>query len=261
MKYALIVFLIILSLQNGFSQPMHFTLDHGAIIRTDSTEKVISLVFTGHEYADGYETIRFVLGHYGIKASFFFTGDFYRNPDFKKMIRNLRADDHYLGAHSDKHLLYCSWENRDQLLVSKDSFLVDLNNNYEAMRKLGIKKSDAPFFMPPYEWYNDSISTWTKDAGLTLINYTPGTYSNADYTYPELGNQYLDSQTILDQILQYETDQGLNGFILLLHLGTDPRREDKFYFHLDELLTRLHQREYSFVTLWESMDENPVFNK
>jgi peptidoglycan/xylan/chitin deacetylase (PgdA/CDA1 family) len=236
-------------------------MNHGAVIRTDSTENVISLVFTGHEYADGYETIRFVLDHYGIKASFFFTGDFYRNPDFQKIIRTLRSEGHYLGAHSDKHLLYCSWEDRDQLLVSKDSLLLDLENNYEAMRKAGVRKKEAPYFMPPYEWYNDSISQWTQEDGLTLINFTPGTSSNADYTYPELGSQYLDSQTILDRILQYESEHNLNGSILLLHIGADPRRKDKFYNHLDALLTQLQQRGYTFATLWESMQENQADNQ
>ena len=256
MRGTFIFFFTFLSYLQGISQPLHFTMDHGAVIRTDSMKKVVSLAFTGHEFADGYETVRFVLNHYEIKASFFFTGDFYRNPDFKKMIRSLRADGHYLGAHSDKHLLYCRWEDRDQLLVSKDSFLLDLGNNYEAMRKVGIQKKEAPYFMPPYEWYNDSISQWTQKFGLTLINFTPGTSSNADYTYPELGQQYVDSQTILERILQYEREHSLKGFILLLHIGTDPRRKDKFYRHLDELLTKLQQRGYSFATLWESMEEN-----
>lgn len=253
MRGTVILFLTCLPYLQGITQPLHLTLEHGAIIRTDSTEKAISLVFTGHEFADGYDPIRFVLNHYEIKASFFFTGDFYRNPEFKKMIRTLRADGHYLGAHSDKHLLYCRWEDRNQLLVSKDSFLLDLANNYEAMRKLGIQKKDAPYFMPPYEWYNYSISQWAGEFGLTLLNFTPGTYSNADYTYPELGEQYLDSQTIMDRILEYERVHGLEGFILLLHIGTDPRRKDKFYHHLDELLTKLHLRGYTFATLWESM--------
>jgi endoglucanase len=253
MRYLAVIVLILSMYLQGSAQLLHHTLEHGAIIRTDSTKKVINLTFTGHEFADGYETIHFVLDHFGIKASFFFTGDFYRNPAFQKMIRNLRADEHYLGAHSDKHLLYCSWEDRNQLLVSKDSFLLDLTNNYEAMRKFGVRKKEAPYFMPPYEWYNDSISQWTREIGLTLINFTPGTYANADYTYPELGQSYLDSQTILERIFQHEKEHGLNGFILLLHIGTDPRRKDKFYHHLDELLTILQQRGYSFATLAESI--------
>jgi len=223
----------------------------GGIIRTDSTKKEIHLVFTGHEFADGGETIRTVLAKHGVKASFFFTGDFYRNKNFSLFITGFRSDGHYLGAHSDKHLLYCSWEKRDSLLVSKGEFFDDLKANYAEMEKFGIQKNSAKYFLPPYEWYNDTISVWCKEAGLTLVNFTPGTYSNADWTIPELGKQYLPSDTIYNRILSYEKNHsaGLNGFILLTHVGTDPRRTDKFYLRLDGLLRELEKRGYYFALL------------
>lgn len=227
----------------------------GGIIRTDQAKKEIHLVFTGHEFADGGELIRGVLKKHGIKASFFFTGDFYRKREFSNIIASLRKDGHYLGAHSDKHLLYCSWEKRDSLLVMKDSFQLDLKANYREMKRFGISQSDARYFLPPYEWYNDSISTWTKELGLVLVNFTPGTYSNADWTHPGLGKQYLSSDTIYSRILRYETSKpnGLNGFLLLTHIGTDPRRKDKFYFRLDGLIRTLEERGYRFIPLDKSI--------
>ena len=132
----------------------------GALIRTDTTRKNISLVFTAHEFSEGYDTIKKVLGKYRIKASFFLTGDFYRNPDFHSRISELFNDGHYLGAHSDKHLLYASWEDRDSLLVTKKEFCDDLQANYHEMEKFGIPLDSALVFLPPYEWYNDSIYSW-----------------------------------------------------------------------------------------------------
>lgn len=229
--------------------------DAGGIVRTDTAVKVIHLVFTGHEFADGGETIRATLARHGIRASFFFTGDFYRNPEFSGLIRSLRNNGHYLGAHSDKHLLYCTWENRDSLLVTKEEFRRDLLNNYEAMKIFGINPRDARFFMPPYEWYNDTISAWTRELGFTLVNFTPGTYSNADWTHPELGKQYLSSDTIFARIMRFEEarPKGLNGFLLLTHIGTDPRRKDKFYFKLDQLIAVLIKKGYRFALLSESI--------
>ena len=80
-----------------------------------------------------------------------------------------------------------------------------------------------------------------------MINFTPGTRSNADYTWPALSN-YLGSQAIYDQVVRYEKESasGLNGFILLLHLGTDPARKDKFYRLLPALLEYLKKRGYDF---------------
>ena len=231
------------------------TMVHGGIIRSDPSKNIIHLVFTGHEFADGGETIRSVLAKHSVKASFFFTGDFYRNERFAGLIASLKHDGHYLGAHSDKHLLYCAWEKRDSLLVTKRKFQKDLLDNYRAMVRFRILHSDAKFFMPPFEWYNDSISTWTQQLGFRLVNFTPGTYSNADWTHPELGRQYLSSDTIFARILRYEagTGNGLNGFFLLTHIGTDPRRQDKFYLRLDSLIASLENKGYRFALLNESI--------
>lgn len=223
----------------------------GAIIRGNLAGKQISLVFTGHDLADGFKTVREVLKSHLIKASFFLTGDFYRNKTFSTMIKTLQKDGHYLGGHSDKHLLYCDWDKRDSLLVNKKQFITDLKNNYVAMSRFNIDPEKACFFLPPYEWYNDSIAAWCSQYGLKLVNFTPGTSSNQDWTYPELGKQYINSDTIYNRILGYERvkPNGLNGFILLTHFGTDARRSDKFYNRLNALITELEKRGYRFVTL------------
>jgi endoglucanase len=226
---------------------------YGGIERLDTTRKVIFLTFTGGDFGEGTGKVRRVLRQEAVPASFFFTGDFYRNKFNANAIKGLIRDGHYLGAHSDQHLLYAAWENRDSLLVNRKEFEADLLNNYQEMQKFGLSIKDAPLFMPPYEWYNDSISAWTRDLGLHLINFTPGTRSNADYTTPDMGNRYVDSETIMKSIFQYEKKDpsGLNGFILLLHVGTDSRRTDKFYNRLRELIAGLRGRGYEFQSLKE----------
>ncbi|MCZ4224111.1 glycoside hydrolase family 9 protein [Pedobacter rhodius] len=223
----------------------------GATVRADSTRKKIALVFTGDEFADGGDLVRKTLKNEHVKASFFLTGNFYRNPKFKSLIKALKNDNHYLGPHSDKHLLYCDWNKRDSLLVTKQEFEQDLKSNYEELSHFGISKTDASFFLPPYEWYNKKISDWTNEQGLSLINFTPGTRSNADYTYPELGKSYRSADEIFKSITNFNESNpsGLNGFILLLHIGTDPRRTDKFYFHLAKLIAYLRQNGYELVKI------------
>lgn len=214
-------------------------------MRNDTTKKELALVFTGHEFADGGTAILQTLKQQKIKASFFLTGDFYRNKNFQTLIQQLKKDGHYLGAHSDKHLLYADWNRRDSLLVTKQQFKKDLLQNYAEMNRFGISKTNATLFLPPYEWYNDSIAAWTKELGLQLINYSPGTRSAADYTWPELKN-YQSSEAIYQSIFNYEQSKpaGLNGFILLLHIGTDPKRTDKFYQLLPKLINELKQKGY-----------------
>lgn len=231
----------------------HARYSHGGLIRLDTTSKEIFLTFTGGDFNEGAQKILRCLRRKKLKAQFFFTGDYYRNPDNARHIKKLKKMGHYLGAHSDKHLLYASWEKRDSLLVSKSTFTKDLLNNYQIMADFGIEKEEAIFFMPPYEWYNREISQWTKEMNLVLINFSPGTRSNADYTTPDMGKRYLSSQRIFESILNYEKEDanGLNGFILLLHIGTHPSRTDKFYDKLGELIDELRNRGYSFSLLSE----------
>ena len=225
--------------------------DRGGLVRMDTSQKVVYLVFTGHEFAGGGEAIRKTLAREKIPASFFLTGGFYRNPGFAPLIRGLRRDGHYLGAHSDRHLLYAPWSNRDSLLVTREEFLADLRANYLAMERLGIRREDAPLFLPPYEWYNDTISRWCGEAGLALVNFTPGTSSNADYTYPGGEGGYVSSDTIFQRILRYEKESpaGLKGFLLLTHIGADRRRADPFYDRLGSLIRVLKGRGYRFGRL------------
>jgi endoglucanase len=250
MKQALTL-LFFLQIWTAAAQPA-FRYSYGAIVRGDTTSPRMAIVFTGHEFADGGSSIASTLKKNALKASFFLTGDFYRNPDFEELIGQLRQNGHYLGAHSDAHLLYCDWNRRDSLLVTQKQFADDLTANYTAMFPFGIQAADAPHFLPPFEWYNDTIAAWTRQLGIQLINFSPGTRSAADYTWPQLPN-YRSSRAILQSIRRFErtAPAGLNGFILLLHIGTDPRRTDKFYRKLPALLRFLKVRGYQPVRVDE----------
>jgi endoglucanase len=229
-----------------------FRCEEGGIIRGRTNRKEMALIFTGGDFADGGTHIRGVLKAKGVKAGFFFTGDFYRAPANQDLIRGLIADGHYLGPHSNKHLLYCDWDVRSKTLVTREEFRTDILSNYQIIREFGISRESAPWFIPPYEWYNREIVGWTKELGLILFNFSPGTSSNADYTTPDMP-EYLSSQAIWDRIWDYERHDpaGFNGFILLIHIGTDPKRTDKFYLRLGALIDELKAKGYRLVRIDE----------
>ena len=250
------------SLKHTCSQKITATIDddickqyqciQGGVVRGDESKKELAFVFAGGDYADGGEHILKTLSKHNIKSSFFFTGDFYRNPEFEELIDKLIADDHYLGAHSDKHLLYCDWSNRDSLLVNRQEFVVDLEANYNEMARFDIDSKKTRLFIPPYEWYNNSISCWAKEIGIQLFNFTPGTRTNADYTTPSM-DSYRSSDEIWQSITDYEENspEGLNGFIMLIHIGTSPERTDKFYYRLDDLIVWLRNKNYQLKRIDE----------
>jgi peptidoglycan/xylan/chitin deacetylase (PgdA/CDA1 family) len=102
--------------------------------------------------------------------------------------------------------------------------------------------------MPPYEWYNQQIIDWSRKLGLEVINFTPGTGTNADYTAPEMNN-YKSSHEIFENLKEFEKKNGLSGAIILIHPGTEPERTDKFYYKLDELIEYFKNRGYQFKSI------------
>jgi peptidoglycan/xylan/chitin deacetylase (PgdA/CDA1 family) len=215
----------------------------------------LAIVFTGHGYAEGGETILNELGNHKARASFFFTGDFLTNTDFKLLVQRVVRDGHYLGPHSDKHVLYCPWEEPKKTLVTHAEFESDLESNLRKIERFGIPQAQVRYFLPPYEHYNKEVADWTKAMGLTLVNFTPGTRSNADYTGEADGN-FVSTKTIFESIVckEKEDPHGLNGFILLLHIGSGPERVDKFAVRFGELLDYLFRKGYQFVRVDELLE-------
>lgn len=229
----------------------NFTTDvSGAMERMDNSQKNIYLIFSADEYGEGADQILKTLSRNKIKGSFFLTGNFLRNPRFKSTVKRMIANHHYVGPHSDRHLLYAPWEKRDSLLVTQKQFNDDISNNLEQLSKFGVRPDVAKYFLAPYEWYNLAISRWSAKRNMQLINFTPGTGTNADYTTPEMTN-YKSSKQLTDKLMNFETTntEGLNGAIILIHLGTHPDRKDKFYNSLNQIIEKLSKKGYTFKVL------------
>ena len=238
MKKAILFLPLFLGLHCLFAQPVIDSF--GAIVRSDTSQQQIYLCFTGHDFHEGFAHVLTVLQQHQVSASFFLTGDFVRNQE--ELVKKIAEAGHFVGAHSDKHLLYCDWTKRDSLLHSPDRIRTDIWDNLQALSELGIQPA---WFMPPYEWYNQQVVAIATELGQTTVNFSPGTRSNADYTTPEMPN-YRSTAEILESIYAYEAAHGLNGFHLLIHPGTNPLRTDKLYLQLDSLLTKLEEKGYRF---------------
>lgn len=239
-------------LQAGESRPPAVaagcTWIEGAIVRGPVETKRIALVFTGHEFAEGASIILDALARRGAPASFFLTGAFLDNPSLAPIVRRIVAEGHYLGPHSDQHLLLCDWSPSKARLVSREVFVADLETNRRKMAR--FTSAPVRWFLPPYEHYDAEIARWTEALGLRLVNFTSGTRSAADYT-GEAARNFVASEAIARSILDREQSDphGLNGFLLLLHLGAGPERADKMHLKFAALLEELSVRGYRFVRL------------
>jgi len=227
----------------------------GAPVRGDTSKKQIALIFTGGDYGEGTGHILDTLKQRNIRGSFFVTGDYIRKPEFQPHLHRMVKDGHYLGPHSDKHPLYAPWEDRKKTLLTEADFRADLEKNIADLRAYGalVDASQPVYFIPPYEWYNEDQTRWSRAMGLLLFNFTPGSGSNRDWA-PEGHKSFAPSQKIVDDVLAYERDKdphGLNGFLLLLHLGS--QRQDKMHVLIGPLVDKLAKRGYAFVRVDEML--------
>ena len=221
---------------------------HDATVRIGTDRKVIHLIFSADEAFEGAQPILQTLEKNRIKASFFLTGNCLRQEKFQSVIREIIRKGHYVGGHSDKHLLYAPWNDRQQSLVTPDSLIADFRQNMVELEKIGIDISQVHYYLPPYEYYNAEHVSMIESLGQTVVNFTPGLRTAADYTTPDMPN-YRSSQELIEQLFEFEEKEGLNGAIILIHPGTVDARTDKLYLRLDEIIQHLKNKGYIFKRL------------
>ncbi|GJM24107.1 MAG: hypothetical protein DHS20C16_05220 [Phycisphaerae bacterium] len=245
---------------NTVSDPQ-LTFDHGAVVRGDTSRPELAIIFTGGEHGQATTTILDVLAARRVKASFFVTGDYLANTDYRNYIHRMIRDGHYVGPHSHAHPLYASWDDRSNTLVSRDTFVADLNRNVSELRQLGCFDDDrAIFFVPPYEWFNQDQVAWAKSLDVQLINMTSRSGSNRDWI-PEGHANFVPSEKIITDVLAFEQREpnGLNGFLLLFHLGS--LRADLMDTELEQLLDELKERGYTFRTVDTLIGSLPITSR
>ncbi len=233
---------------NYCSSPQHIQTDTdrwGCVIRSMTDKQtVVHLIFSADSMFEGGEYALDVLDSTGVKASFFFTGNFLRAAHNKSIIRRAIAAGHYIGPHSNRHLLLCDWDSERTTLISPDSMLVDLDSNYLELSRFGIDRRYARYVLPPYEWCNRSHADAYRQAGFIPIQPTPAIQTYRDYTTPDMP-EYQSSDSMLRQLFDYEKTHGLNGTNIILHLGTQDIRTDKLYRHLPAIIDTLKARGYT----------------
>lgn len=222
---------------------------YGAVVKRDNIGKTIYLLFSADSLFEGSGVVLDVLRKHEVKASFFFTGNCLRMGEHRETIGNVLKMNHYVGCHSDAHLLYADWNQERTNLVSDDSLCNDLSKNYIELQRIGISKKDAPYYLPPYEWYNSQNISAIKKMGIVPINFSVGLLTSDDYTTPNMGTRYKSSQQLVDLIFEYERKHSLDGCFMLIHPGTSPLRKDKLYNRLDEIITKLKSLGYTFSRL------------
>ena len=86
----------------------------------------------------------------------FFTGNFLRDPANAAVIRRVVDGGHYVGPHSDRHILLADWDRARTTLVDADSMMADLYANYGELARFGVMLEESRHVLPPFEWKHDT---------------------------------------------------------------------------------------------------------
>jgi peptidoglycan/xylan/chitin deacetylase (PgdA/CDA1 family) len=208
-------------------------------------------MFVGDEFVDGATAILDVLQKHRAQGSFFLTWHLVRDALPSPLISRIIQDGHYVGPLSYDQPLYQSIKDKKRTLTTRAEFITDSVNNRNELQGFGVRESAMRFVLAPPEGYTQKMADWAKSMGLTLVSGTPGTCSTADST-GEDDNDFISSETILNSITSKEHDpNGLNGYLLVFHMGSSSRRADKFYNHFGELLDSLTAEGYQLVRVDE----------
>lgn len=219
--------------------------------RGDPNTGRVAITFDGGSYGNGAERILEVLRERKLKATFFLTGEFMKR--FPEITRRIASDAHEVGNHcySHPHLTTFAQNHRQDTLpgLTREFLIEELHKNEELFAKLTGERM-VPLWRAPYGEQNETIRLWASEAGYRHVSWTydPKTRKSLDgldWVSDRDSALYLSSNQIVRKILSFdrETEMGLSGGIVLLHLGSE-RKEDPFYPKLGKLIDGLEEKGY-----------------
>lgn len=222
----------------------------------------VAITFDGGSYSNAAERILDVLEEKGLKTTFFLTGEFVKR--YPEVTRRIADEGHEVGNHMYSHLHLTTFGKnyRQDTLPGVNEELVrkELLRNEKAYEELTGKKM-VPLWRAPYGEHNEEIRQWALKAGYRHIGWTydPKTRKSLDgldWVSDRNSALYLTSDQIVDKILSFDTDtdMGLAGGIVLLHLGSE-RESDPFHPKLGELIDRLQEKGYKVGSVSELLEK------
>jgi peptidoglycan/xylan/chitin deacetylase (PgdA/CDA1 family) len=137
--------------------------------------------------------------------------------------------------------------------------LKELTGNEELFHLLTGREM-VKLWRAPYGEQNETIRRWAGNSAYRHVSWTydPKTRKSLDgldWVSDRGSALYLSSSQIVNKILSFdnETEMGLAGGIVLLHLGSE-RSSDPFHPKLGHLLDRLQEKGYKVGSVGELLE-------
>ncbi|HEX9935303.1 MAG TPA: polysaccharide deacetylase family protein [bacterium] len=216
--------------------------------------KEVAFTFDGGSMDNAAEDILNSLGQRGVKCTFFLTGEFIQQHP--GTVRRIVADGHDVGNHtwSHPHLTSFAQNGRQVTLpnVTAEKLRIELAKT-AALFKKTTGKDMAPLWRAPFGEINAEIRRWAAEAGYRHVGWTAGRGSDEnmdtmDWVSDRNSKAYRSADEIAAKILESSKmgSPGINGAVILMHLGTE-RRDDFPHKRLPDILDGLKNNGYRAV--------------
>lgn len=245
-----------------FDNRLPVSFDNG-----DRTRKVVALTFDGDGHDNASQEILDTLASRGVKATMFVTGRFIeRRPG---LIARIVSEGHVVGNHMYGHPHLTAWE---QIRVQQT--LPDVT---AAMVARQLARADsvfyrltgrwmAPIWRAPYGDKNRTVCAWGQQAGYLHVGWRQGrtwkqSLDSNDWIPNASEPGYFTPSEVVDKFLNAAREEpyGINGGIILMHLGTvRAQRSQQVHLVVGTLIDRLRELGYSFVTIPQMAEVSEV---
>ncbi len=222
----------------------------------------VALTFDADSARNGAEAILEALRARALRATMFLSAGYLRkHPD---LVRRIVAGGHEVANHmkTHPHLTTYARDRRQTTLphVTREFVQAELRATEEIYHEV-TGRSLAPLWRAPYGEHNAEIRAWAAEAGYRHVGWTRDPESREDldtrdWVADPTSTIYRSSREIRDRILRFGAagGHGLNGGIVLMHLGTQ-RRRDPAHARLPEILDALAAKGYRLVTISELLGD------
>jgi peptidoglycan/xylan/chitin deacetylase (PgdA/CDA1 family) len=219
----------------------------------------VALTFDGGSTDNAAEQILAILREHHLQTTIFLSGAFIQK--FPELTRRIVEDGHEIGNHtwSHPHLTTFAENNRHETLPNLTQMFVhdQLNRTAELFEQVTGQKM-SPFWRAPFGEHNAEIRQWAAELGYRHIGWTKGrswrqSMDTLDWIADTSSAAYHTSEEIFANLMNMsETEAyGMNGGIILMHLGSHRQDGDHFYNMLPRLISGLREKNYTLVKVSE----------
>ena len=223
-------------------------------------QKLVCLTFDGGGAANSAHDILDTLASRSVKSTMFLTGGFIRA--FPAIVRRIVAQGHEVGNHTMTHPHLTTWtKNRThQTREGVDAALLGRELALANERFISVTGQPmVPLWRAPYGERNAELCRWGQQWGYLHVGWRQGktwldNLDTNDWIPDSTTPGYRRPDEVYDKILAHARSHphGLNGGIILMHLGTMRKsRNEQVHLILGRLIDDIAALGYRFTTVSE----------